>query len=243
MRQSKFLSQRRQVAKNTNTGFEFPLRLCVFARAIVLLLAVVVAALPETIDRVAVSVGNRVITTSDIERQIRVAAFLSGTKPDLSADLRRKAADRLIDQKLIQVELEAARYPEPAPQELEAAFADFKAKFYPSPDDYRRALAASGITEDDVKEQLHWQRRWASFVGIRFRPGTAVSEREIADYFEGTVAPVARAANPGGTVTLDEFRERIAETLVGKRVDEQMFKWLGEVRGQTEIVFHDEAFQ
>jgi hypothetical protein len=208
-----------------------------------LLFVIAALALPETIDRVAVSVGNRVITTSDIERQIRVAAFVSGTKPDLSPKARREAAERLIDQKLIQVELESARYPEPAPQELEAAFAEFKAKFYPSPDDYRRALAASGITEDDVKEQLHWQRRWASFVGLRFRPGTGVSEREISDYFETKVAPAARAANPDGSVTLDEFRERIADKLVGDQVDAQMAKWLGDVRTQTEIVFHDEAFQ
>jgi hypothetical protein len=214
----------------------------VFARAFLLLFCAG-SVLPETIDRVAVSVGNRVITTSDIERQIRVAAFISGTKPDLSPKGRREAAGRLIDQRLIQVELEGARYPEPAPQELEAAFADFKAKFYPSPDDYHRALTASGITEDDVKEQLHWQRRWASFVGIRFRPGTGVSEREISDYFESKVAPAARAANPSGTVTLDEFRERIADKLVGDRVDEQMAEWLRKAREQTEVVFHEEAFQ
>jgi hypothetical protein len=223
--------------------FGFPLRLGVFARAMFLLVAIAAPVLPETIDRVAVSVGNRVITTSDIERQIRVAAFLSGTKPDLSPKSRREAADRLIDQKLIQLELETARYPEPAPQELEAVFDEFKAKFYPLPDDYRRALAASGITEDDIKEQLHWQRRWVSFVGLRFRPGTGVTEREISDYFDSTVAPAARAANPSGTVTLDEFRERIADKLVGDRVDAQMAEWLGKAREQTEVVFHEEAFK
>ena len=35
------------------------------------------------IDRVAVSVGNRVITESDIVREIRVTAFLNGAEPDL----------------------------------------------------------------------------------------------------------------------------------------------------------------
>src|SRR3954453_700777 len=65
----------------------------------------------ETIDRIAVAVGNRVITTSDIERQIRVSAFLSGAKPDLSAEARRKTAEAMVDQKLIRGELEANRYP------------------------------------------------------------------------------------------------------------------------------------
>ena len=56
-------------------------------------LAVVVLAITargEIIDRIAVSVGNRVIAESDLNREIRVAAFLDGVKPDFSpAGIRR----------------------------------------------------------------------------------------------------------------------------------------------------------
>jgi hypothetical protein len=212
-------------------------------RSLILALAIPLAVHAETIDRVAVSIGNRVITTSDIERQIRVSAFLSGTKPDLGAAGRRKAAEAMIDQRLIQTELDAARYPEPSPEDLDAGFADFKAKFYPTPERYRAALAASGVTEDDVKEELHRQRRWASYVGVRFRPAVSITEKDIADYFATTVEPAARAANPGATVSLDEFRERIGEKLAGDRADAQMVDWLGKARQQVEIVFHEEAFR
>lgn len=201
------------------------------------------AARAETIDRIAVSVGNRVITTSDIERQIRVAAFLSGAKPDLSAKARRQTAERLVDQRLIRIELETARYSEPAPQDIEPALAGFKAKFYPTDQQYRRALAELAITDEDVREQLHWQRRWASFVAVRFQPATAVSDHEIADYFEKAVAPAARAANPESAVSLDDFRDRIAEKLTGDLVDKQMLEWLDDARKRTEILFHEEAFQ
>jgi hypothetical protein len=210
---------------------------------LVLALAIALAARGETIDRVAVSVGNRVITTSDIERQIRVVAFLSGTKPDLSVKARREAAERLVDQKLIQAELETSRYPEPAPAEVDALLAEFKVKFYPTPEAYQRALAENGITDEDVKEQLHWQRRFTSFIGVRFRPTSAVGERDIADYFEKNVAPAARAATPSGTVSIEEFRDRIADRLVGELVDKQTADWLRDARKRTDIVFHDEAFQ
>lgn len=212
-------------------------------RTILIAVAISLAARAETIDRVAVAVGNRVITTSDIERQIRVAAFISGTKPDLSPEARRQAAGRLIDQKLIQAELESARYPEPDPGQVDTLLAEFKTKFYPAPEQYRRALAEAGITEDDVKEQLHWQRRWASFVGLRFRPTSAVDERDIADYFEKNVAPAARAANPGGSVSLDDFRDRIAQALIEKEGDRQMADWLTQERKRADIVFHEEAFR
>ena len=37
----------------------------------------------EIIDQIAVTVDNRVITTSEIDEALRVAAFLNGEKPDL----------------------------------------------------------------------------------------------------------------------------------------------------------------
>src|SRR5208283_3476998 len=50
----------------------------------------------EIVDRIAVSVGNRVITTSDLDRQIRVSAFLNGAKADQSAPARRAMAERMV---------------------------------------------------------------------------------------------------------------------------------------------------
>jgi hypothetical protein len=197
----------------------------------------------EIIDRIAVSVGNQVITTSDIERQIRVSAFLSGAKPDLSPAAKRKAAEAIVDQTLVRRELETSRYPEPAPAELDAAFDEFKKKYYPSDDAYRRALAEYGITEAEVKEELHRQRTWMSFVGVRFHPAIQVSDRDIREYFDNTVAPAARAANPGAEVTLDDYRDRIVTKLTGDLEDRQMEQWLSEARRRTEIVYREEAFR
>jgi hypothetical protein len=196
----------------------------------------------ETIDRIAVSLGNRVITTSEIDRQVRISAFLSGSRPDLSSDGKRKTAEAMVDQKLVQRELETSRYPEPARSELDAAFAEFREKYFPSDDEYRRALSEYGIAEADVKDQLLWQRRWLSFVAARFRPAVQVTEPEVREYFEKTVLPAARAANPGATFTLEEFRDQILSKLTGDRVDQAMDQWLAEARRRTEIVFHEEAF-
>jgi hypothetical protein len=62
----------------------------------------------EIIDRIAVSVGNRVITASDLDREIRVAAFQDGVKADFSPAHKRKTVESMIEQKLIQIELEGA---------------------------------------------------------------------------------------------------------------------------------------
>jgi hypothetical protein len=211
--------------------------------ALIAILVGTAVAPAETIDRIAVAVGNRVITVSDIERQLRLASFLSGSKPELTVEARRKMAESMVDQKLVGRELETARYPEPSASELDRVFADFKSGYFSSDADYRQALADAGLTEADVKQQLLWQRRWLSFVAVRFRPAVQVTDADIRAYYEKSVLPAAKAANPDATFTLEEFRDPILSKLTSDRVDQAMEQWLGETRQRTEIVFHEEAFQ
>lgn len=197
----------------------------------------------DIIDRIAVAVGNRVITVSEIEREIRVTAFLDGTAPDLSPAARRATAEKMVEQRLIQHELETSHYPLPEASEIEPILADFKVKHFKSDDEYRAALAKDGITEQDVKDQLLWERRLIRFIGVRFRPAVRVSDKDIQTYFDSTVAPAARAAKPGDAVALADYHDRIEEKLTGDLADQEMNTWLAEARKRTEIVYHDEVFQ
>jgi hypothetical protein len=197
----------------------------------------------DTIDRIAVSVGNRVITLSDLDREIRVNAFLDAKQPDFTPAGKRATAERMVEQKLIRRELETSRYPVPDAAEVEPILAGFKHDHYPNDEEYRRALEERGITEQDVKDELLWQRTLLRFIEVRFRPAVQVTDREIQDYFEKQVAPAARAAHPGQPVMLEEYRDQISETLIGQRVDHELDTWLKEARKRNEIVFHDEALQ
>jgi len=208
-----------------------------------LLLALAGGARAEIIDRVAVSVGNRVITASDLDRQIRVAAFQDGVKPDFSAAGRRAAAERMVDQRLIKRELDNSRYPVPAAAELTPAMEQFKREHFPDEAGYQRALATDGITEEDFKELLLWQRTLLLFIEVRFGSGGAVTEQEVQDYFEKTVKPAAEIAHPGEPVELEDYRDEIEQRLAGERADQQMDVWLKEARKRVEIVYHDEVFQ
>src|SRR5260370_21045608 len=88
-------------------------------RSISLLLALAPILFADIIDRIAVSVGNRVITISDIDRETRVTAFINGVKADLTPAGKRATAERLVEQKLIQRELETSRYPDAAELQIE----------------------------------------------------------------------------------------------------------------------------
>ena len=210
---------------------------------LILALALIPPISAEIIDRIAVSVGSSVITTSDLDREIRVTAFLNGVKPDFSAASKRTTVDRMVEQKLVERELENGRYPTPQPADVLPALEDFKKRFYPGEGDYQRALAAYGIADQDVKTMLLWQRTLLEFIDVRFRTSVQLSDQQIQDYFDKVVAPAARAAHPNQPVALEDYRAQIEKTLTGQREDEEMDTWLREARRRTEIIVHAEALQ
>jgi hypothetical protein len=194
----------------------------------------------EIIDRIAVSVGNRVITTSDIDREIRITSFLNGTRPDFSKAAKEATADRLIEQKLIRQELENSNYQIPEAGDIEPILEKFKKDHYPGEAEYRSALASYGITGQVVKDTLLWQRAVLLFINARFRPSVDVGDKEVEEYFQKEVA-AARAASQ--TVDLEELRSRIEEAITGKRIDEAMSKWLEEARRRTRVLIRMEVFR
>lgn len=189
------------------------------------------------------SVGNGVITTADVDREIRVTAFLNGSKLDFSPATKRATAERLVEQNLVRRELELTRFSVPEATAAAPAFLEFRKTQFPSDDEFQRALKEAGITEQDLKDELLWQLSLLSFVDVRFRPGVQLTEQEIGDYFEKVVRPMAQAAHPGEPVLLEDFRDKIEETLTGKRADQEVDQWLRETRKRTDIVFHEEALQ
>ena len=211
--------------------------------AFILALACAASGRGEIIDRIAVSVGNRVITRSDLEREIRVTAFLNAATPDLSAANRRATAARMVDQRLVRRELELSRYPAPAPAEAQEWFAKLKAARYPDEAQGEAALARYGVTAQDVRDALYWQLTFLRFVDVHFRPSVQVSAREIRDYFEREVRPAAEAARPGERPALAQYRDQIEKTLIGRQVDRALEAWLQEARRRTAVEYREEVFR
>ena len=196
----------------------------------------------ETIDRIAVSVGNRVITETDVDREIRITALLNNEKADFSPAKKRAAAERMVDQTLVRSELEASRYLPPSAAETEAALAEEKARFGDDAAD-RRALAAYGVSEEDLKARLVWQLTLLRFIDVRFRPGIQIGDEEIRKYFDEHMSAGLMAAHPGQTPSVDDHRAGIVQKLIDQTADQQVEQWLKESRRRTRIQYHEEAFR
>jgi len=198
---------------------------------------------PEVIDRIAVTLDNQIITESEVMREIRLSAFLNGDSLDFSPEARRKAAGRLVEQKMIRREIELARYLEPGKDEVEAMLKQIQTQRFRDAEDYRQSLEKCGISEHDLMAHLLWQLALLHFIDARFRPGVQVSDEEVREYFDNERSRLKETADPRKEPMFEDVRDQIRETLANQRVDQELDDWLAATRKRTRIVFHPEAFQ
>jgi hypothetical protein len=197
----------------------------------------------EVIDRIAVTLDNQVITESEILREIRLTAFLNGDALDFSADAKRKAADRLVEQKLIRKEIEVGHYVAPAAAEVEPMLKQIQSQRFENLKAYNEAVEKYRVTEDDLKAHLVWQATLLRFIDTRFRPGIQISDIEIHQYFDKELPSLEKQAGRNRRVSLDELRDKIEETLTDERIDKQMDDWLKEARKRTRVDYRAEVFK
>ncbi|MEO8593899.1 MAG: hypothetical protein ABI759_11305 [Candidatus Solibacter sp.] len=190
-------------------------------RPTLLLLTICIAAAGQSVvDRIAVVVGDQVITESEVHREVRLTAFLNGEPLDLSAASRRTAAERLVDQQLIRTEMQVAGYPPVRESEGPALLADFRRKNYPNDAAFRALLAKYGLGEEDLEQHLLRQVSALRFTEQRFR-----------------------LTNPATTESADRVANPVASGTAGAETEDQMDAWLKQARSGTKIQFKKGAFQ
>src|SRR5882672_223736 len=118
------------------------------AAGLLLVFFFAMSALGEVIDRIAVTVGKQVIAESEVTRDVRISAFLDRKPVSTASDIKRKAAERLVDQILILREAAESRVLLPGDAEAARLLTQVKSQFG-SDAEYRSALAEYRITEPE----------------------------------------------------------------------------------------------
>jgi hypothetical protein len=195
----------------------------------------------EIIDRIAISVGNLVITESQIDQEIRLTAFLNQEKLNLDKLKRKKAAGRLIEQTLVRREMEFSHYPLPQLSDAAKSLDTLNTR-YKTQAEYQQALDSYGITEESLKRRLWWQEIFLRFIDYRFRPGIQIPDADVKAYYQQRLDKWKQEGLQP-IPNLEDVRASIEQTLTEQRIDQAMDRWLTETRTQVAIRFHDEALQ
>ncbi len=198
----------------------------------------------EIIDRIAVTIGNRVITESMLIEQIRLSALYDGREPDFSPASKRAAAGTLIAQTLLLQEMDDTRYPEPAMKDVIDQLRNDVVPLYEGEAGFPAALRARRVTEEDLQRFMQRMMRSLSFIDLRFRRGQTVTTEEIRQYYEGEFRQVWMKSNAGKPMpALEDVTEQIEEVIVGRKTDKALEEWVAQTRQRSEIRFRDEVFQ
>jgi len=195
----------------------------------------------ESLDRIAVTIGQHVIPESEVILDLRVAAFLDGASPDLSGAQKRKAADRLVDQYLVLADAAATRAPLPSEADVEPLLAPVKAR-YPSEAEYRAALEQAGITETQLKAHLLAGLRMLRYTDLRFRGEVQITDEDVRNSYN-TLAAESKQNSSAQTPDLEASRAQVEKLLTDQGVMQALDRWLGIVRNDTRILYRDAAFK
>jgi hypothetical protein len=209
------------------------------ASSLVITLLLGIPAYAAVVDRIAVTVGNQVVTETEVIQEIALTAFLNGEKPVFTAGNKRKAADQLVEQKLVRKEMDMGHYSEAGDDQAKELLAK-TAKNLGGEEQMRRELAADGLTESDLEKHLLWQLTLVRFIDLRFRPAIQVTAQDVSDYYQRVVVPKQK---PGQAVALADVRDQILQVLTTERADQQLDEWLKHAKTTTRIEYRKEVFQ
>lgn len=196
----------------------------------------------EIVDRVAIYSGTQVITELQLDEDMRVTAFLNRKPVSQTLSIRRAAADRLIDQLLVEREMRLNRYPLPSAADIEKYFDQVKKQFG-TDREFEKELAKYDLSDAVLRSHLELQLMLLRFVDYRFRPEAAVSSAEISRYYQATLRAWAAMHNNEPPPSLNEARKGIRDILMARQADKALDAWLKENRKQMRVVYLDRTLE
>ena len=195
----------------------------------------------ELLDRLAVTVGQQVITELQLDEEIRVTDFLNRKPIVRDAAARRAAADRLVQQLLIKREMDMSRYPLPTEGDVNKFLTELIQQFG-GEEAFAESLRSYDLTVDTLKAHLALQLTTLRFIEYRFQPVVDISNSEIENAYQREIQNWS-ATHSSPPPPLKEVRADIVKALNSQRVDYALNQWLEEARKKADIRYLDKGLE
>lgn len=212
-------------------------------RRLAIFLLLLAPALPgaEVFDRIAVTVGDDVITLSDVKREIRLSAFQDEVPVDMSPTALRAAATRIVRRMLLNAEMEANRFSLVDRVDAQKVLEEVKKRFA-STAAYEAALKKYGITEEELLDRIQSQLTVLRFIEFRFQTAEQPSAADVEAYYKSKFVPLAQKSGSKVIPPLEDVRDQIEQILVKERANAAVTRFLERSEQRTRIRYFDGAF-
>jgi peptidyl-prolyl cis-trans isomerase SurA len=191
----------------------------------------------EVIDRIVATVNGHIILQSDWDDAVCFEAFTAGrVMQDLSAEERKAALDRLIDQELLREQMKASDFQHASEAEVSTRVEEIR-KQYPGAENkvaWHDTLQRYGLSEDELKGRVALEIDLMRLVDARLRPGVQIDSNVIESYYSQELLPQLRQSG-AKDVPLAEVTPKIKELLIQRKVSQLLTAWLHTLRAGSDI--------
>jgi len=213
------------------------MRRLIYIAVCTLLLVPAAAFAGEIIEAVVATVSRQPVLQSEWDDATRFEAFMQQKPLAAVSDKDRVSAlQRLIDRRLLEVQMNNPNYLAPSADELRSVVAKVREQIPAAKEEagWQAMLAEYGFTQREIENHLRAETQMMNFVEVRLRPNIHVQPEEVEAYYRAQVLPDLEKAGVK-IVTLREVEPKIRELLVQQHMDELLDAWLHNLRLQTPV--------
>jgi hypothetical protein len=185
----------------------------------------------EIIDRVLAVVDTQIITLSDVR-----AALRFGLVPeDVTTDPTGAVLQRLIDRRLMLIEVDRYAPPEPSEAAVNASLAAVERRFKDALG-LEIALNQSSLTREELRRHLRDTLRIESYLQQRFSTSVQVSDDEVARYYREHPEEFTRE---GQVRSFEEARETARARVIEHQRATFVTQWIEGLRkrGSVQLLY------
>ena len=184
------------------------------------------------IDNIVASVNNEVITESELDHTTALNARLGAPGSDLKK-LRAETLSGLITRCLLVQEARRLKFVDVTDQEITAE-RDALIRRAGSEQAFSALLNDIGLTQSELDRMLSKQAMVGKLVEKKFALFVRVSREEAQQYFDAH-----RSAFPGKSFS--QVQKTIMTRMADERIDEQLDRYIGELRAKADIRMNRDA--
>jgi hypothetical protein len=194
---------------------------------LVAIVAALVVAQPELLDRTLALVGGQPITLSDAR-----AATALGLIEDPKGAIAEVTA-RLVDRELVLREMQRYAPPAPAESVVDARLAEIRQRVAGS---LATILAEHGFSETRLRAWIRDDLRTQAYLAQRFASASLPSDAEVS-----AVYTRQRAEFDQKGLTFEQAAPIVRERLIDERRRELIVDWVADLRRRTDVVIIEQV--
>ena len=194
---------------------------------LLMVVALTSSARAEVIDRILATVGGALILQSDAVAATR----LGFVELPAQGDRLQWTLDRLIERKLMLIEVDRYAPPEPTRSLLDERMQGIDARIG-SAERLEAILKETGFTLDQLRLYVRDDLRIEAYVQQRFGAAYRPSEEELVAYYRGNEDEFTR---DGRLRPFEEVREAARASLLAERQASAVREWMAGLRRRTEV--------